>query len=173
MRTKLERVAARWLSFESAGRFRAAEAALVRLFELLPAEAPGAGFVDRVLTASGFAPRRRADISGLGSRLAVAACWLLAAVSLSFVPSMLTAFAAAARTAAWGQLLAGLLQGTVRAVARTVTTWETLAGIGEHVAAAMSAPPMLALISASALLSLGALRLLQGLLVTTRSTHHV
>jgi len=164
----------RWLRAERSGAEARAEKALSRVFERLPLEGPSAAFVGRVLASAGFAipgPRAR-DLTGLRWRTLAAACWILAACAATFVPSIAQAVWVGLEAGTWLDLGMAAFLGLVSGLVQGVALIGTLIGTLRTVGGAFASPTVLAMIATSAFLSLLAFRVLQGLMVSQRSTHH-
>lgn len=170
MKRKLHRTMAEWLRLERAGSERRAERALAGVFAALPRVAPEPGFARRVLELAGLRRRRGSDLQGVRARGLVAVSAALTAVALAFAPAVLAALGAAIRPVLLVRFAAGTLAAGIQRLAEGFTVWETLARISSAVGGALDSPVMMATLTLCALISLGAFRLLKGLMVSERSS---
>ncbi len=169
MRRKLEKAVARWLGHERAGREAAGERALSRVFARLPRPLPSAGFAERVLLAAGLAPARARDLARLEVRALVALGCALSAVSIFYLPSVLAALSATLRPHGLVDLAVGLLVEVSQRVAAGFAVWDALHLAGRVLAEAASTPAVMASLALAALVSAGAFRVLQELVIPERS----
>jgi hypothetical protein len=177
-RTAPEDLLARWLTAERGDREEEAEKALAALFTALPRRAPAAGFADRVALrlaqAAGEAGRvgdrffaRRAV------RWAVAAALLVSGGFLVVLPALIAGLVPAVRPAALVAAAADLVAGLGRWVGGGLAVWEVLASISRAVAAVVATPTGVVVLTAVALVSITAFRLLADLLGRERSIRYV
>ncbi len=169
MRRRLDKAIAKWLGHELAGRERPGERALTRVFARLPRPLPSAGFAERVLLAAGLTPGRARDLAGLEVRALVALACALSAVSIFYVPSVLSAISATVRARGLVDLAAGLLVELSQRVAASFAVWDALRLAGRVIAEAAATPGVMATLALAALVSAGAFRLLQELVIPERS----
>lgn len=174
MSHRLHKAIQRWLRAERSGGDARAEKALFRVFDRLPLDGPSTAFVGRVLAGVGFAipgPQAR-DLTGLRWRALAAACLILAAGALTFVPSIAQAVWVGLGSGTWLDLGMAAFLGLVAGLVQAVALIGTLIGTLHTVGGAFASPTVLAMMAASAFLSLLAFRILQGLMASQRSTHH-
>ncbi len=171
---KLRNAVGRWLSEERAGAEERAERGLRRVFTRLPMPEPSAGFAARVLARYGLTPacETAGDLTGYRARAALLLAGLGMAVAVVYLPSLLAAVWVGIQ--AWNPLevASALLLGATQRLVEGVTLWRALTQIGELLARILESPRVLALLVGACLLSAGAFRLLQGLIVPERSRGH-
>ena len=161
------------LRFDDAGAERVWEA----LFQELPDVGPTAGFADRVMARIAVEQPVPAGLfAGLGARLTLAACLLLGGLSV----------AAVTRLAPWGWALAreldplGLLtssfvlltEGVARGIARGATTWNVWNTLADSASRLLLRPESAIAAGLALILAATALRWLDRLLVSERSSSH-
>jgi len=167
---RFRRAVASWLRLERLHRERGAERALAGVFAALPRVVPGADFAARVLERAGLRRRRGNDLQGARTRGLVAACAALSALAVAFVPGLLMVLGTAVRPALVVRFVAAALAAGIQRLAESFTTWETLVRVSQAVGAALDSPWILTTLTLCALISLAAFRLLQGLMVSERSS---
>jgi hypothetical protein len=156
----------RWLAAERAGRPDEAEAALLELFEALPALAPPAGFADRVLERAGLQVETvwESLFASRWLRLALALCLLATSLSALWLPQTLLALL---ETWSFG----GLVEVWVRTLAEA-GVWLAaifrfggwLYSLGETLVQPLATPPVAALVGGCLLVSALAFRFLRDLI---------
>ena len=94
------------------------------------------------------------------------------AVAVVYLPSLLAAVWVGIQ--AWNPLevASALLLGATQRLVEGVTLWRVLTQIGELLARILESPKVLVILVGACLLSAGAFRLLQGLIVPERSRGH-
>ena len=170
---RLRRLFDRWLRAELSGRDARADSALRRFFSRLESPSPSPGFAAQVLARCGLrvAPRST-DLTGFRARAAVAVACLGTALAFVYLPSLVAAIWVGVKAGRPVELAGALLVGLSQRLIEGVSTWRALVDVAELVTAAFSAPQVLAVLAGACLLSAGAFRLLQGLLVPARSTNY-
>ena len=172
MSRRLHQTVGRWLREERRGAAAAADAALRRVFRALPAPAPSAGFVERVMVGAGLAPARPAP-AALGWRIVISASLVLAAGAAAAAPGLALRLLRSVSPGALIRLGAEGVVETCQRLAEGLAVWQTLTSIGETLSQVLTAPPILAALLAATLLSAGGFRLLHGLLAVDRRAEDV
>lgn len=151
MGTRARRRVARWLESEERGGHERADLDCQAAFSMLERPRPSQGFALRVVAAAGLPAVREAEI--------LAAWWARAAVAAIVVLAGGSALAVLLNLAAAGfSPIFGALPGMATAAFAQVSTWAaTLFGLfrvivqlGEAAQAAVTTPPLLLLLSATA-----------------------
>ncbi len=173
MKRRLEAAIRRWLGHELAGREVQGERALTRVFAVLPRPWPPAGFAERVLASAGLAPARARDLAGLEVRVLVGLACALSAVSIFYLPSILAALSATVRARGLIELGAGLLVELSQRVAAGFAFWDALRLAGRVLSEAAATPAVMTTLTLAVLVSAGAFRLLQELVIPERSRQNV
>ena len=169
MTRKLRKAFKTWMVLEEHGRGDQAEEALRRVFLSLPELPLPAGFVDRILLRGGLA-RAASTIPSPAQRLLIAVCLLLAGVSVTLLPGFLTIAADLLPAISWIGVGMAALIGLAERLGESLAVWRTLSDVGEIVATALESQMVIAVLTSSALLSAGALRLLYSLMIQERSS---
>lgn len=140
---------------------------LFALFAGLPRLAPGAGFVDRVMS---VLPRRSWLDSGW-TRFSLAAAMLAVALTSALVlPAAISLLRLAGPATILGYWIGGV-SDLFAAIGESLSAFDRLAGVGRALAKGLAEPRALALLLANILLAAGAFRGLVAL-SPKRSTSH-
>lgn len=162
----------RWLAAERDDRSDEAEAALLELFEALPALAPPAGFADRVMERAGLhGAVRQGLFAQRWTRLVLAGCLLAMALSVLWLPQTLLALFG---TWSFGDLVdAGVrvLAGAGVWLAAAVRLGGRLYSLGEALSRPLATPQVAAVVGGCLLVSTFAFRSLRDLIQERSWTH--
>lgn len=161
-----------WLDAEASGRDDAAETALAQVFRSLPLPAPRPGFADRVLRAVASPSPLSARVFPLWLRVAVASCLALAGLGVATLPTVGVAVGRMLRPAELLSAAAGRLVAALDWITGGLATLEALHGLREALLQALGAPPVLAALLLSVLISLLGFRGLAQLLTSERNLDH-
>jgi hypothetical protein len=170
MTDQLKQTMRRWLLAERSGTVAAADRALRDLFSVLVDPAPSAGFADRVMLR--LAPMPEAGRLALGWRLTLAACLVVAALSVAYLPLVVWPLAEFVRVGGLVQLLGTALAAASRALVDWLSFWQSLAGVNIVLMTVISKPSVAAMLFAVAVLTAISFRILSGLMVAKRSPYH-
>ena len=113
------------------------------------------------------APR---DLKGFRTRAAVGLAVIGTAVAVLYLPSLLAALWVGIRASSPLELASAVFLGATQRLVEGVSIWRALTNVVELIASALSAPGALAVLGGACVLSAAAFKLLQGLLVSERST---
>ncbi len=176
MNRDLHRAARRWLREERGGGEGRADRALREVFVHLPLPRLPAGFSERVLEACGLgvapaATGRRVTVWSLRALLSL--CLALGALSVWLLPTLFPSLLGLAHPGRLLELGLDLLVSLCQRLGVGLVVWRVLSEIGGLLASALASPRYLLVLMTSALLSFGALRILHGLILSERSSHHV
>ncbi|HYO16600.1 MAG TPA: hypothetical protein VE685_25660 [Thermoanaerobaculia bacterium] len=164
----------RWLAAERDDRSDEAEAALLELFEALPALAPPAGFADRVMERAGLRNAvavRQGLFAQPWTRLVLAGCLLAMALSVLWLPQTLLVLLG---TWSFGGLVdaaVGLLAGAGVWLAAAVRFGDWLYSLGSALARPLATPQVAAVVGGCLLVSTLAFRFLRDLIQERSWTH--
>ena len=160
----------RWLAAERSGTTERVESALTQLFAMLTQPAPSAGFADRVV--GRLAPMPQVEKVALVWRLTLAACLMLVALSVAWLPVVVMPLIEAANVGRLvGILTAGLVAGS-QVLAGWLSFWHSLIEVNRVVVTVVSKPPVAATLIAVAGLTAVSFRAFSVLMAAERSTHH-
>lgn len=157
----------RWLAFERAGGAGQAELALRDFFRLLNDPAPSSGFVDRVMVR--ILPLAYRERIGVVARALLAACLLLVALSVAWLPFLMWPLADVIRVGSLVDFLAATLVAASRTLAGWLSFWQSLADANRVLMTVISKPPIALLMLAVALFAAVGVRLLDSLKAMDRS----
>jgi hypothetical protein len=156
MNRRLERDVREWLDAERMSADEPAEQALVRAFAELGRRAPGAGFADRVLLRTGHFAPASAFWRSRWVRAAVIAC--MAAGGLAIITLPVWWLVAEPLARAFGSPLAlAMSRGAARSMSAAFASWTVIQDVGSALRASLVTAPVLALLSANALLAAASL----------------
>ena len=176
MNRKLKNAVDHWLRVEQDGRDQEADQALMQVFSRLPEEAIPRGFADQVMRRAGLAfasTPSPAWAAKLVVRIAVSLCLLLGALSLLALPSYLPSLLGIFNLARITEFGVGSLVSVLHQLGSGLVIWRALSAAGSILSTTLSSPAFLALMSAAALLSFGAFRVLHEIVVSERSSRYV
>jgi hypothetical protein len=176
VRRALHRAVERWLQVELGGPDSESERALVEVFARLPGPILPQGFADTVLVRAGLIPARSPEPSWAtiwGLRAALSLCLALGALSLLMLPSVLPAVLGIVNPGKLAEFGLAAVVGGIQRLGVGLVVWRGFSSVGEVLSSVVSTPRVLAALGGSALLSIGAFRVLQGLILYERSSHYV
>jgi len=158
------------LAAEKSGRVEPAERALRDLFAMLADPLPGAGFAGRVLAR--LEPTPTVVPIGIGWRLALAACLMLAGLWIAYLPLVVMPLIDAARVGQVVGLLGSALVTGSQMLVGWLSFWESLGAVNRVLVTMISKPPVALTLVVLAGLTALSFRFLSDLLAEERSTHH-
>ena len=160
----------RWLAAERSATTERVESSLVELFGVLSHPLPRAGFADGVMAR--LAPLPQAEKVALGWRLMLAACLMLVALSVAWLPLVIVPLADVVRL---GQVVELLVAATVagsRALADWLAFWHSLIEVNRVVVTVVSKPAVAATLIGVAGLTAVSFRAFSVLMAAERNTHN-
>lgn len=146
------------------------------LFLELPEVLPPAGFADRVMARLSLEPEKARLFAGLGARLALAACLSLGGLSVAAVGRLAPwAWALARELDPMGVVTSSfalLTEAVVRGIARGAATWNVWNTLADAASRLLLRPESAIAAGLALILAAAALRWLDRLLVSERSSSH-
>lgn len=176
MSRKLRSAVRKWLESERSGREEDADKALFQVFARLPEAPLPAGFADRVLARAGVAPlpqRARLTFPAWALRGLVLVCLLLAGMSALLLPTLLPALAGLFHPRLVLEVGLEALVGLLQRLGAGLAYWRAMSQVGGVFSSLVTTPPLFTALVTGILLSIGAFRLLHGLMVSERSIRYV
>jgi hypothetical protein len=164
-----------WFQEERLDRLDSAEQGLRRVFAQLPLPGPASGFADRVLLRVGLAPEPLlfGSIStAWAMRLALALCLILVTVTVLVTPGIVYVVFGSLKGDSLAQIGTAALVGFLQRFGEGLAVWQTFSGAGRILASTLNTPSVFAALIFGSLFSIGAFRLLHGLMITDRGTHY-
>lgn len=164
-----------WLHEERLDRLDSAEQGLRRVFAQLPLPGPAPGFADRVLARAGLAPEPLlfGSISTAWAwRLAIALCLVLVTVTVLLTPGIVYVVFGSLKGDSLAQIGTAALVGFLQRFGEGLAVWQTFSGAGRILASTLNTPSVYAALIFGSLFSIGAFRLLHGLMISDRGTSY-
>jgi hypothetical protein len=173
---KLGSAVRKWLESERSGREEEAEKALFKVFARLPEVSLPNGFAARVMASAGLTPVRqpaRLTAPAWALRGFVLVCLLLAGMAALALPTLLPPLAGLFHVGLVLEVGVEALVGLLQRLGDGLTYWRAMTQVSEVFSSLVTTPPLFAALVAGILLSIGAFRLLYGLMIPERSIRYV
>lgn len=175
MGRKLHKSVRHWLHEERHDRPDSAELGLRRVFAQLPLPGPAPGFADRVLARVGLAPEPRllGTLSTAWAwRLAIALCLVLVTVTVLLTPGIVYVVFGSLKGDSLAQIGTTALVGFLQRFGEGLAVWQAFSGAGRILASTLNTPFVYAALIVGSLFSIGAFRVLHGLMISDRGTNY-
>lgn len=168
---RVDNIFKHWMTAERSGREAEAERALARLFAVLPAPLPSAGFADRVLAGAGL--RAAPAVYPWWSRAAIAACLMVVGMALAYTLPLTLGLS---RLVAPGEVAATIVSGFVAVLSRIdelFVAWRLCANVAQTLMLVVTSPPVFWTVLTLSTLSAFTLRGLSELVSSNRKSAYV
>lgn len=175
MGRKLQKSVRHWLHEERLGRQEGAEAGLRYVFAQLPLPGPAPGFADRVLARVGLTPEPRllGTLSTAWAwRLALALCLVLVTITVLLTPGFVYVVFGSLKGDSLAQIGTAALVGFLRRFGEGLAVWQAFSEAGRILASTLNTPFVYAALIIGSLFSIGAFRVLHGLMISDRGTNY-
>ena len=175
MGRKLHKSVRHWLQEERLDRLDGAELGLRQVFAQLPLAGPAPGFADRVLARVGLVPEPLlfGSISTAWAlRLAIALCLVLVTITVLVTPGIVYVVFGSLKGDSLTQIGTAALVGFLQRFGEGLAVWQAFSGAGRILASTLNTPSVYAALIFGSLFSIGAFRLLHGLMISDRGTSY-